>query len=123
MAPPVRVLLGQCALPWDRVGEQGFLRLLRNYGEWNEQNSAPASSGAELSSVMVLNHQFSGPIGLLSQIGADFPDARKIMREFLIAVVDGTSLQGDPAVVEPDIHGPGAIAMPRTFNTVALLLG
>ncbi|MEU6961328.1 FAD-binding oxidoreductase [Streptomyces chrestomyceticus] len=100
VAPPAKVLFGQTAIPWDRLSEADFRRLLLNYGAWSEQNSAPGSPGAEVSSVLVLNHRAGGPVALVSQIDAERPGARDRLRGFLTALVEGTSVQGDPTVTE-----------------------
>ncbi|QNP74829.1 FAD-binding oxidoreductase [Streptomyces roseirectus] len=100
VAPPSRVLLGQCAVPWDQLTEADFDRLVANYGAWNEANSRPGSRGAELSSILVLNHRASGPVALLSQVDAALPDAAGLLRGFLSDVFEGTALAGSPQVLD-----------------------
>ncbi|MEU4202204.1 hypothetical protein AB0B79_40350 [Streptomyces sp. NPDC039022] len=48
----------------------------------------------------MLNHRASGPVALVSQIDAERPGARDRLRAFLTALVEGTAVQGDPAVTE-----------------------
>lgn len=100
VAPPGKVLLGQCAVNWDQLSAADFDRLVANYGAWNEANSEPGSRGAELSSILVLNHVNSGPVALLSQVDAAIPDAAGLMRGFLTAVFAGTAFDGSPQVLD-----------------------
>lgn len=100
VAPPSKVLLGQCGVRWDQISEEDFHTIVRNYGRWNEQNSAPGSPGSALSSIMVLNHVSSGPLGLVSQIDAANPESHARMRDFLGAVFADTALAGSPQVLD-----------------------
>ncbi|MFD8500301.1 FAD-binding oxidoreductase [Amycolatopsis sp. NPDC059657] len=75
--PPSEVLLSSLSVPWSRLDEAGFARLLDGYGRWH------AESRSGLSSLLTLNHVSNGSAGLVTQIDADEPEAAQVLDEYL----------------------------------------
>src|SRR5690606_25025011 len=88
---PSMVIVHATAWDWDALGEAGFTRLLRNWGEWHEENSAPESPYTGLFGLLKLNKRVGSgsQIGLLTQITADRPDADRLLDRYLRALNAG----------------------------------
>ncbi|MGC0318647.1 FAD-binding oxidoreductase [Kitasatospora acidiphila] len=79
--------------PWDdRMTEQAFVTLLRNFGTWHERNSAPDSPTTGLYAILEPAHQSAGGFQLLIQIDAGIPGARAMVKDFIDALIAGTGL-------------------------------
>ncbi|WP_158895071.1 FAD-binding oxidoreductase [Amycolatopsis anabasis] len=102
--PPEDVLVAVVALPWDRLDEARFARLLGNYGQWHWANRDAGSPGAPLSSLLMLNHRSNGCAGLVAQIDANAPGAARVLEDYLGSVAGG--LGGGSAEVAIGEFGP-----------------
>ena len=87
--PPPQLWLLQVAWSWDQLTEQGFTRLIQNFGSWHEQNSAPDSPYAGLFSQLKPAHRSSGSIVLDVQIDASLPNAEHLLDAYLAALNEG----------------------------------
>ncbi|MER7045873.1 FAD-binding oxidoreductase [Streptomyces jumonjinensis] len=92
-SPPSEVLLQATAFKWADVNEAAFTRLVQNWGTWHEQNSAPNSPYNSLFGLLKLNHSGNGEIGLITQMDATVPDARRLLHEYLTAITAGVGVQ------------------------------
>ncbi|MGM1061293.1 FAD-binding oxidoreductase [Saccharothrix sp. Mg75] len=92
--PPAEVLLSSVSLPWDRVTQADFARLVGNHGAWYEANSAPDSPAATLAGYLILNHRASGAITLITQSDATVPGAERLHADYLTALLTGVSAAG-----------------------------
>lgn len=93
ISPPSNVLVNAVGIPWSQLTEQGFTRLLKNYGAWFEANSAPDSKNRHLNSILNISSQANGVIGMFTQVDATVPGAAQLMDEYLSAVTAGTGAQ------------------------------
>ncbi|WP_329569483.1 FAD-binding oxidoreductase [Kitasatospora sp. NBC_01266] len=85
----------KCLVSWDwneRMTEQAFTTLLRNFGRWHERHSAPDSPYANLYAILIPAHCSAGGFQLTVQIDADLPGADRMVTDFVAAVTDGTGL-------------------------------
>ncbi|MGW5675839.1 FAD-dependent oxidoreductase [Streptomyces sp. NPDC003860] len=89
--PPSEVLVHAAAIKWNQVTQGSFTRLVRNWGTWHEQNSAPDSPYRSLFGLLKLNHISNGQIGLITQMDATVPDARGLFDRYIQAVFAGVS--------------------------------
>ncbi|NGN63602.1 FAD-binding oxidoreductase [Streptomyces sp. A7024] len=87
--PPGEVYVHSQSWPWSDITEGRFRTLLRNYGAFFEEHSAPDSPYAGLFSMLVLSSRASGEISLSTQMDATRPDAAKLLEEFLAAIGGG----------------------------------
>ncbi|WP_433174904.1 FAD-binding oxidoreductase [Actinoallomurus sp. CA-150999] len=69
--PPSTVLSYSLDWPWAELDRDSFVRLMRNYGEWGERNSAPGSPAAALYGEFALAGKSSETIGISGQVAAD----------------------------------------------------
>jgi len=90
--PPSTVLVRALSLPWEGMGEREFSRLLRNFGQWHEEHSAPGSPHGRLSTVFNVCHKAHGTLDMFSQIDGTLPDAERILDEFTRQVTAGLNL-------------------------------
>lgn len=92
MSPPSTVLVSAPEIPWDQLSETGFTRLVKNFGAWHENNSAPGSPYSTLSSVFLVSHRVSGSMPMFTVMDAAAPDARRLFDDYLAAIFDGVDV-------------------------------
>jgi hypothetical protein len=81
--PPSEVLFSAVSWPWSDLSKDEFVRLAQNYASWHVANIGPASPTRFLTSFLLLNHQSNGQIGLVTQVDATAPDARRMLADYL----------------------------------------
>ncbi|MGW5052721.1 FAD-binding oxidoreductase [Actinokineospora sp. NPDC004072] len=104
--PPSAVLLNAMAFSWDELTPERFARLVRNYGNWHERNSAPGSPGVALAASLALNHRSNGSVSLFVQVDADAPRAERLLADFVAEVRDGVTPQVYPVTSNAGEYGP-----------------
>ncbi|MDR7277023.1 FAD-binding oxidoreductase [Catenuloplanes atrovinosus] len=91
--PPAVTLETTLAWSWHTVTEESFHRLLRNYGEWHERNSAPGSRYASLFSLLPLTRRNTGDdpgaFAMVTAMDGTLPDADQLLRDYIAEVTDG----------------------------------
>lgn len=92
-APPAELLVSDVAWSWDDLTEESFTRLVRNFSEWHEANSAPDSPYTGLYSQLKTQHRAAGMFRMSTQIDAGADDAQKKLDLFLAAVSEGTGVE------------------------------
>ncbi|WP_083974609.1 FAD-dependent oxidoreductase [Kitasatospora mediocidica] len=95
LPPAPRAMLG-CLVNWawdERMTEQAFTTLLRNFGRWHEANSAPGSPYAGLYAILAPTHRSAGSFLLTVQIDADLPNANGLVSDFVAALTAGTGVE------------------------------
>lgn len=85
--PPSQVLVSALSVPWSRLDERGFARLLGGFSRWHERHRAPDTPATALSSILMLNHRSNGSVGLLAQVDADAPDPAGMLDDYLTTVL------------------------------------
>lgn len=90
--PPATVLVSAADLPWSQFDERSFARLLKNFGTWHEANSAPDSPYRHLSSLFNVNSKAHGALSVFTQVDATVPNARRLLDDYLAALLDGTGV-------------------------------
>ncbi len=96
LLPPAPRNVLECVVVWkwdERMTERAFSTLLRNFGEWHKNNSAPGSRYTGLYAVLMPMHRVSGSMEMTVQIDADIANADGLVSEFLSAVTAGTGLR------------------------------
>jgi FAD binding domain-containing protein/berberine-like enzyme len=114
--PPPTVLLNGMAFPWADLDEARFSRLVRNFGEWHERNSAPDSPGVAVAGSLALNHKSNGSVSLFVQVEGNAPNARQVLTDFVNAIRDGVTTQAQPITGNAGEYGP----MPRMVDAQSL---
>ncbi|WP_229849152.1 FAD-binding oxidoreductase [Streptomyces melanogenes] len=94
--PPAQVLLSTVTMPWSKLSQADFTKLVDNYGKWYAANSAPDSPYTALGSYLILNHQANGAVSILTQVDATAQGAQSLLDSFLAAVTDGVSATPSP---------------------------
>lgn len=92
-APPAELIVSDVAWSWDDLTEESFTRLVRNFGEWHEANSAPDSPYVGLYSQLKTQHRAAGGFRMSTQIDAGLPNAQELLDQFLAAVTEGTGVE------------------------------
>ncbi|MFC7728096.1 FAD-binding oxidoreductase [Actinomadura keratinilytica] len=87
-APPSSVLSFTITWDWNKFDKASFARLVRNYGEWAERNSAPDSPSTRLYSEFQLNRRAAGTIGMIGQVAAA-SGAERLLEDHLAAINRG----------------------------------
>jgi FAD/FMN-containing dehydrogenase len=95
--PPSEVLVNTVSWSWADLDQTTFGRILRNFGEFYERNSAPGSPYATLFSQLKPQHKAAGSFAMTSQIDAAVPGAQQLLDDYVAAVTAGTVA---PTVVE-----------------------
>ncbi|MEP6491932.1 MAG: FAD-binding protein [bacterium] len=85
---PESVLTCTAEWNWDDIDEAAFTRLVRNYGEWCERNSAPDSPTTALFSILTLPRRQAGKITLRAMVTGG-ADAQHLLDEHTAAISDG----------------------------------
>lgn len=88
-APPSQLLVRTVSWSWDSLDIVAFKRLLRNYGAFYEQNSAPGSPYASLFSQLKPQHRSAGSFTMTTQIDAAAPGAAGLLDDYVSAVSAG----------------------------------
>ncbi|MEV6604911.1 FAD-binding protein [Kutzneria sp. NPDC051319] len=105
--PPAEVLVSDVSFPWSSLTEQGFARLLRNYGDWMTDHSGLDPSDQGLFSQLKPQHQVAGSFALTTLVDGSRPNADQTLDGFLAAMSAGTG--ATPIVNErrrlPWLHG------------------
>ncbi|MDH2424514.1 BBE domain-containing protein [Sphaerisporangium sp. TRM90804] len=99
---PAATRNGAAIWSWDSIGEDGFRRLMRNFGDWCERNNDADSPFAPLFPFMHVAHHTLPPgcmVGALIDDGV--PGAEEKMAAFLSAVGEG--IGADPFVSLQDV--------------------
>ncbi|WP_433270931.1 FAD-binding oxidoreductase [Actinosynnema sp. CS-041913] len=91
--PPATTLGATIGWSWREVTEQSFHRLLRNYGEWHERNSAPDSRYASLFSPMLISRRNTGAdpggFAMVAMLDGSLPGADRLLRDYLAEITEG----------------------------------
>jgi aclacinomycin oxidase len=104
---PRQQIAAALAWAWDgNMTETAFTTLLRNFGRWHEQNSAPGSRYEGLYAILMPLHRVSGSVTMTVQIDTDVPGADGLVSEFISAVTAGTKLTKlfETRVTQPWLH-------------------
>ena len=92
-AAPVRWRNGHLMWSWDTMTERDFVKIMRNYAAWFENNSVPGSREADLTAFFCATHKSGGLITVGSLIDDDVPDAQRLTNEFFDAITDGVGIE------------------------------
>ncbi|PWG10070.1 FAD-binding protein [Streptomyces sp. V2] len=95
--PPAEVLFSAVSWAWSDLSKEEFVRLVRNYASWHVANIGADSPTRFLTSFLLLNHRSNGQIGMVTQVDAAAPDARKMLDAYLAHMSGGITV------------GPGAL--------------
>ncbi|MCK9924922.1 FAD-binding protein [Frankia sp. AgPm24] len=90
--PPAALLLAQYRWPWAQLDETSYTRIVANFTRWHEANSAPGAPERALFAVLSLNSVNTGDLGLTVQVDATAPNAAGLLRDFVAALGEGTSV-------------------------------
>ncbi|NBE49959.1 FAD-binding oxidoreductase [Streptomyces boluensis] len=102
---PARMLRADVSWSWDTIDAHALTTLLRNYGTWYEQNSAPDSPYKQLWTNLIVTHRSAGGFGMTAVIDADVHDAEGLLTAHLEAVVAGTGVE--PTVTREEVDWMG----------------
>jgi hypothetical protein len=91
--PPSQVLVSAGFVPYATLSQVDFSTLISNFGTWQTANAAPSSPYTALSGVVFVPHQAAGGIGLVTQVDATVSGATTLLRDYLTALLHGTSIQ------------------------------
>ncbi|MEU8194197.1 FAD-binding protein [Microbispora amethystogenes] len=79
--------------PWESMDEKTFSRLLRNYCDWYEANSAPNSPYAALWGVLLASHRSAGQLGFIVGGDAGVAGVESLMAAHAKAVTAGIGIE------------------------------
>jgi len=103
--PPAEVLIRTVAWPWANLDEARFSRLVRNFGRWHEENSAPGAPGCELFAQLKLLTPSAGVVALSVQVNSTAKDPQTLLDGFVQAVSEGVGApSGAPVMRRPWLH-------------------
>ncbi|MEU8122587.1 FAD-binding oxidoreductase [Spirillospora sp. NPDC049024] len=106
-AAPGRVLRRTVVWPWEPVDDKALTRLVRNFCDWHEDNSAPGSPAAPLWSNLILGHRSAGAITLTSVVDEAAPGAAELLDEQYARLTGGVGVVPavDDRAVQPWMSG------------------
>lgn len=107
--PPKNVLLSGAQFKWSKLKEQGFKRLVANFGTFFAHHGAPDDRYADLFAILKLTHISNEELGLIVQLDATDSDSQSKLDEFYKAVLaeipadiaDFTMQVGEHAPIQP----------------------
>ncbi|MGV9311150.1 FAD-binding oxidoreductase [Streptomyces sp. NPDC003691] len=104
--PPSEVFVHAISLPWPQMNQRSFQTLVQNWGRWHEANSAPTSPYAALFGLLKLNNYGNdrSAIGLLTQMDATVPNARRLLDDYVAAVTAGVGVTPQAMTVPMGEH-------------------
>jgi aclacinomycin oxidase len=92
-ATPGEMLAWLVVWEWDAsMTEEAFTTLMRNFGTWHEQNSAPGAPGTGIYAVMLGAHRSAGSFSMFIQADAGLPNINTLVTEFVDAVNAGSGV-------------------------------
>lgn len=91
--PPGSVHIVEVDWPWAELTEARFIRLVRNFVDWQLSNSAPDAPNTDLYALLRCLHRSAGAIAMHAQIPVDTSDARARLAEFIDGLGAGTGLR------------------------------
>ncbi|MFD0319292.1 FAD-binding oxidoreductase [Streptomyces flavalbus] len=94
--PPAEVFVHAVSWPWADMTKDRFQRLVQNWGDWHAKHLKPGTVNDHLFSALWLNHKSGGYIGMVTQLDATVPDARKVLDDFLTTVTAGVEVAHEP---------------------------
>ncbi len=91
---PGEMLIWEAVWAWDSsMTENAFKTLLRNFGTWHEQNSAPGAPGTGIYAIMIAPHASpGGAVSVVIQADAGLPDIKTLVQDFVAAVNEGSGV-------------------------------
>ena len=94
------------AWPWDSMDESAFTRLVRNFCDWFEQNSAPDSPGAQIWGALVATHRSAGALTLFTGCCDDVVDGDALMADYVEKISSGVGVAPifEAAEAHPYLH-------------------
>jgi FAD/FMN-containing dehydrogenase len=106
--PPAEVFVSAISWDWARLTEPGFTRLVRNFGDFNERESAPDNTRYDgLFGLLKLTTKVpGGKVGLITQMDATSPDSENLLRQYLQEVTDGVGVDHGRLDVRTGDHPP-----------------
>ncbi|GAA2051871.1 FAD-binding oxidoreductase [Catenulispora yoronensis] len=134
LLPPVpgEMLFWLVEWPFDAsMTEAEFSTIVRNFGVWHEQNSAPGAPGTGLYAVLNVGNQASGKFYLAVQADASLPNIGTLLQGLIDAVRAGTTVQPyvNQGAVFPWLHmttwpgdGEGGDKVTRRYKIKAAYL-
>jgi len=91
---PGDMYLWEVLWPWDAsMTEQELSTLLRNFGVWHERNSAPGSPGTGLYPIMLVPHASAGPVSMIIQADASWPNVKDLVAQLVSSVTEGSGVK------------------------------
>ncbi|WP_246258186.1 FAD-binding oxidoreductase [Amycolatopsis anabasis] len=129
--PPGSVHVAEVEWPWPELTEADFVRLVRNFIDWQLANSAVDSPNVGLYALIRCLHQSAGHVAMHTQIPVDVPDASGRLDRFLAELNLGVGvkpvirrqtlpwLAASQYLAVPDT-GPWAIAVRRKVKSADL---
>ena len=93
--PPTNVLVANHVIPWSQLTEDQFTNLVANLGSFFENNSAPTSPYAALSSVLTIPHRSSGDLSFITQVDATVPNAAQLMANYHNTLLANTGVSAE----------------------------
>ena len=134
LLPPVpgEMLFWLVEWPFDAgMTKDAFSTILRNFGVWHEQNSAPGAPGNGLYAILEIGNRQTGRLLMAIQADAGLPDIGTMVQDFVKTVNAGSGVTPtvDQGGVLPWLHmvtwpgdGEGGDKLNRRYKTKAAYL-
>ncbi|MCT2385869.1 FAD-binding oxidoreductase [Erwinia pyrifoliae] len=87
--PPSEVYLCVKVIPWEKLGKDDFIRLMRNYGRWYETHQHADRPESSLAGYLVMYQQAQGFVALLTQMDASVSNATAILGQYHRDIFEG----------------------------------
>ncbi len=83
---PAALMTGRAIWNWADMDKVSFVQLLKNFGTWHEQNSAPGQAGNQLYASMIAPRKEAGRIFVSAQVDPTVPGNEQLLNGFLTAL-------------------------------------
>lgn len=104
--PPKDVWLSGAQFTWSDLGEEGFTRLVGNFGRFFARHGGRGDRYADLFAILQLTHISKGQLGLVVQLDATRADSGAKLGSFYDAVLDDVDAEAQHFAMQVGEHAP-----------------
>ncbi len=83
---PQAIMTGRAIWNWADMDQVSFIQLLKNFGTWHEQFSAPGQRGNQLYASLIAPRKEAGKIFVSAQVDPTDPANEKLLNDFMTAL-------------------------------------
>jgi hypothetical protein len=103
--PPKNVWLSGAQFSWEKLGENGFKQLVRNFGKFFVKHAKRDDPYKDLFAILKLTHVSNGKLGLVVQLDATKKGSAQKLALFYNAILDGIGAEAEHFTLQVGVFG------------------